>query len=161
MKRRRVLAATLAAVGTLAGCTGAGDDTPDAAGSDGDGENTGNTDASSTPETTRTSRSVDDAAGVAGGGASDNTAPPNVLLFATPAEDRPTTEIVASVTLNRASKVSFVYEPNHYTVGTFTESGDRVIHTTDDHPYIETGEMLTLYAWWGNERHQIDQLMVD
>jgi hypothetical protein len=157
MKRRRVLAATLAAAGTLAGCTETGDDTPDTAGAEEDGENTGTTDAPSTPETTKTGRPADDA----GGGASNNTAPPNVLLFATPAEDRPTNEIVASVTLNRASKVSFVYEPNHYTVGTFTESGDRVIHTTDDHPYIETGEMLTLYAWWGNERQQIDQLMVD
>jgi len=161
MKRRRVLAATLAAAGTLAGCTGTGDDTPDSASEEGDGESTENTDALSSPETTRTPRPADDATGAASGGASDNTAPPNVLLFVTPAEDRPTTEIAASVTLNRASKVSFVYEPNHYTVGTFTESGDRVIHTTDDHPYIETGEMLTLYAWWGNERHQIDQLMVD
>jgi len=161
MKRRRVLAATLAAAGALAGCTGTGDDDPDTADAAGSGENTGNTEDTSTPGTTSTPRSDDDAAGSVGDGASDNTAPPNVLLFATPAEDRPTTRIAASVTLNRASKVSFVYEPNHYTVGTFTESGDRVIHTTDDRPYIDTGEMLTLYAWWGNERHQIDRLMVD
>lgn len=158
MRRRRVLTTTLAVAGTLAGCTGTGDDTPDAA--EGDGESSGSTDTPSTSET-RTPRSADDVAGVAGGGASDSTAPPNVLLFATSAEDNPTSRIAVSVTLNRASKVSFVYEPNHYTVGTFTESGDRVIHTTDDRPYIATGEMLTLYGWWENDRHQINQLVVD
>lgn len=156
MDRRTILrkGAGLGVVATLSGCGGLVDGGDDVQDTDGDGVIDSQDYAPRDPDVQEES----DVTGSSGGSSTPepntpSTPSPSIDVSAIQAIERNRNQISADVQLGGASRVEFVHDGQ--TIGTFEESRHKVFHEINDSPVVQDGETVTVYGYWGGEKHEV------